>query len=73
MKFIERNDLNRTIGNEGNEYQSCWIEITNDNNPHVIAGVFYRHPRKNSGDEFVEYLKATLNKIKNRNKHDYLR
>ena len=28
-----------------------------------------RHPRKNSGDEFVENLKATLNKIKNGNKH----
>ena len=69
LKFIERNDLNRKIANEGNEFQSCWIEIINDNNPNVIAGVFYNHPRKNSGDEFVEYLKATPNKIKNRNKH----
>ena len=33
----------------------------------MIVGVFYRHPRKNS--RFVENLKATLNKIKNRNKH----
>ena len=35
----------------------------------MIAGVFHRHPRKNSRDEFVENLKATLNKIKNRNEH----
>ena len=64
LKFIERNDLNRKIANEGNEFQLCRIKIINDNNPNVIVGVFYRHPRKNSGDEFVENLKATLNKIK---------
>ena len=69
LKFIERNDLNRKIANEGNEFQSSWIKIINDNNPNVIVGVFYRYPRKNSGDEFVENLKPTLNKIKNRNKH----
>ena len=35
----------------------------------MIAGVFYRHHRKSSGDEFGENLKATLNNIQNRNKH----
>ena len=36
----------------------------------MIAEVFYRHPRKNSGDEFVENLKVTLSKIKKKkNKH----
>lgn len=35
----------------------------------MIAGVFYRHPRKNSGNGFMENLKATLSKIKNSNKH----
>ena len=30
--------------------------------------VFYRYPRKNFWDEFVENLKAILSKIKNRNK-----
>ena len=69
LKFIDRNDLNKKIVNEGNEFHSYWIEIINYNNPNVIAGVFYRHPRKNSGDEFVENLKVTLNKIKKRNKH----
>ena len=38
------------IANAGNEVQSCCIEIINDNDPSVIAGVFDRHPRKNSGD-----------------------
>ena len=62
-KFIERNDLNRKIANEGNE-------IINDSNPaRVLAGVFCRYPRKSSGDEFVENLKATLNKIKSRIEH----
>ena len=56
------------IANESNEFQSYWIKIINDDNLNVIAGVFYRHPRKNSADYFVENLKATLNKIKNRNK-----
>ena len=35
----------------------------------MIAGVFYRHPRKNSGGDFVENLKVTLNKVKKINKH----
>ena len=35
LKFIERNDLNRKIANEGNEFQSSWIKIINDNNPNV--------------------------------------
>ena len=69
LKFTDGNDLNRKIANKVNEFQSCWIEIIN---PHLTAAVFYRNPRKNSGDEFVENLKATLNKIKNRNKHNYL-
>ena len=34
--------------------------------------MFYRHPRKNSGDDFVENLKVTLNKVKKINKHNYL-
>ena len=50
IKIIERNYLNRKIANAGNEVQSCCIEIINDNDPSVIAGVFDRHPRKNSGD-----------------------
>ena len=66
---MERNGLNRKIANEGNEFQSCWIEIINYNNPNVIARAFYMHTRKNSGDEFAENRKATLNKIKKRNKH----
>ena len=66
---MERNGLNRKIANEGNEFQSCWIEIINYNNTNVIARAFYMHTRKNSGDEFAENRKATLNKIKNRNKH----
>ena len=35
----------------------------------MIAVVFYRHPRKSSGDGFMGNLRATLNKIKNRHKH----
>ena len=45
LKLIERNDLNRKIANKGNEFQSCWIEIINNNNPNVIARVFYMHCR----------------------------
>ena len=35
LKFIERNDPNRKIANQDNEFQSCWIEIINDNNSNV--------------------------------------
>lgn len=64
LKFMERNDLNRKIAIEGNKFQSRWIEIVNDNNPNMKAGLFYRHPRKNFGDEFLENLKATLKTIR---------
>ena len=64
LKFIEINDLNK-----GNEFQSCWTETVNDNKPNVIARLLYRHPKKSYRDEFVENLKATLNKIKSKNKH----
>ena len=49
-RFYVKEDLKfMKIANEGNEFQSCWIEIINDINPNVIAGVFYRHSRKNFG------------------------
>ena len=64
LKFMERNDLNRKIAIEDNKFQSSWIEIVNDNNPNMKAGLFYRHPRKNFGDEFLENLKATLKTIR---------
>ena len=31
LKFIERNDRNRKIANQDNEFQSYWIEIINSN------------------------------------------
>lgn len=64
LKIMERNDLNRKIAIEGNKFQSCWIEIVNDNNPNMKAGLFCRHPRKNFGDVFLENLIATLKTIR---------
>ena len=60
MKFI----------NVQNEFRSCWIEIINDKKrPNILIVVFHRLLKKNSDGEFVESLKNTLNKVKNRNKH----
>ena len=35
------------VGNK-NDFQSYWIEILLDNNPNIVIGVFYIHPKKTS-------------------------
>ena len=51
-----------------NEFQSNWIEIINNNGKNVLAGVFYRHPRKTSDNAFTTHVQEILLKIKNENK-----
>ena len=69
IKFKPRNDLSRSCVDDKNEFQSCCIEMLLDNNPNILIGVFYRHPRKTSGNTFLEQLKCSLSKIKSRSKH----
>ena len=52
-----------------NEFQSCWIEIINDLGLNTIIGCYYTHPKKPSNNKFLQQLKITLTKIKNRNKY----
>ena len=35
----------------------------------TIIGCYYRHPKESSNNKFLEQLKITLSKIKNRKKH----
>ena len=54
---------------ENNEFQSCWIEISNNSTPNIIIGCYYRHPKKTSNGMFIEKLTDTLSKPRNANKH----
>ena len=69
IRFKPRNDLSISYVDDKNEFQSCWIEILLDNDPNILIGVFYRHPKKASDNTFLEQLKCSLSKIKSRSKH----
>ena len=68
LNFINRKDLNISIHDEHNEFQSNWVEIINNKGKNILAAVFYRHPRKNSDNTFIKHLQEILNKIKIENK-----
>ena len=63
MKYKQRKDIDISYYNDNNEFQSSWIEIIKENEPNIIAGVFYRHPKKTSGNIFNEKLDKTLKTI----------
>ena len=69
LNFTPRKDLDVSFADDKNEYQSSWIEILLENQPNILIGTFYRHPKKLSDQKFNEDLKSTLQKIKKRNKH----
>ena len=65
IKFKPWIDLDIAYHNTDNEFQSTWIEIFNNNKPNIIIGVYYRHPKNNSNNIFLENLKATLHSLRN--------
>ena len=69
LKFTPRKDLDISFADDKNEYQSCWIEILLENQPNILIGTHYRHPKKHSDHKFNEDLKSTLHKIKKGNKY----
>ena len=68
-KFKPRKDLDISYFDENNEFQSCWIETLHEKQPHILIGVYYRHPKRSSNEIFLEKLNQNLQKIKNLNKH----
>ena len=62
------NCLEFAYNDEYNEFQCCWIEIINQNNPNTLGGTYYRHPKKNSNNVFLEKLEENLNNLGNNNK-----
>ena len=46
LKLQQRTDLDLSIIDKNNEFQSCWIEIINNLKPNILIGCYYRHPRK---------------------------
>lgn len=68
IKFVPRKDLDLSILDNNNEYQSKWIELIDGKKMNTLVGVYYRHPRKSSDDTFNNDLKGTLGKISKENK-----
>ena len=68
INYKPRKDLDIAYNDEYKEFQYCWIEIINQNNPNILVGTYYRHPKKNSSNVFLEKLKENLNKLGNNNK-----
>ena len=67
IKFKPRKDLDIAYHDTDNEFQSTWIEIPNGSKPNIITDVYYRYPKKNSNNIFLENLKTTLHSLRNTN------
>lgn len=57
---------------KNNESQFFWIEIQNEHNPNIPIGTYKRHPTKSWDNVFLDTLKSTPSKIKNKIKHKIL-
>ena len=66
---IPRNDLEFKISITGEETESCWFELMNNEKKekNIIIGVVYRHPSINDS-LFFDYLSKTLSKANKENK-----
>ena len=67
FKSRERTDLNV----QTKDYESIWVEISNDKSKNIVCGCIYRHPMYQQAD-FLEYMDSTLHKITKENKEIYL-
>ena len=63
IKYKQRKNLDISYYDDNNELQSSWIEIIKEYESNIIAGVFWRHPEKISGNIFNEKLDETLKRI----------
>ena len=68
IKFKPRKDLDIAYHDTDIEFQSTWIEILNDNKANIIIGVYYRYPKKNSYNIFLENLETELHNLRSNNK-----
>ena len=46
INFKPRKDLEITYSDDDNEFQCSWIELLNEKRPHILVGLYYRHPKK---------------------------
>ena len=63
IKYKARNYSDISHYNKNNEFQSCYIEILNDQKPKIIIGAHYRHPKKRHDNTFINTLKENLAKL----------
>ena len=68
INYKPRKDLDMAYNDKYNEFQCCWIDIINQNNPNILVGTYYRYPKKNSNNVFLKKMKENLHKIGNNNK-----
>ena len=66
--YKPRENLDIAYNDEYNEFSCCWIEIIHQNNPNILVRTYYRHPRKNASNAFLEKLKENVHKPGNNNK-----
>ena len=59
---IPRTDLEFKITTNGQETETCWIELSENNNKNIIVGVIYRHPSKQN-EQFFENMNKVLKKV----------
>ena len=68
VRHVHRKDLDINFNDDIAEFQIKWVEILKTHGKHIVLGVCYRHPRKNSTKIFLSELKKKLNKIRSEKK-----
>lgn len=56
IQYKQRKNLDISYYDDNNGFRSSWIEIIKENEPNIIAGVFYRHPKKHKTIIFHDKL-----------------
>ena len=67
IQVREHKELDISVCDANNEYETKWIEIVNTNSKNIMVGVCYRHPRKSSNDSFCKYLEKTITTVNKKN------
>ena len=62
LTSLPREDLDFKITENGQETETCWVELINTKSVNTLVGTVYRHPSKNN-DQFFSNLKKTLKKV----------
>ena len=68
IKYKQSKDLDISYYDDNNEFQSSQSEIVKENEPNIIAGMFYRHPKNTPDNIFNEKLDQALKESQKKRK-----